>query len=92
MKNRKLAKAIGDSALYEKRRQLTYKAKWNGGETSAIDQWFPSSKTCGECGEINAELKLSDREWLCGNCDSVNHKDGNAARNILVEGVRLAAR
>lgn len=91
MKNRKLSKAIGDAALYEKRRQLEYKAKWNGGQVSIVDRWFPSSKACGECGEVNSELKLSDRVWICDNCGSTNERDRNAAKNILNEGIRLAA-
>lgn len=87
--NGRLSKAISDAALYEKRRQLEYKAGWNSGIVVPISQWFPSSKTCNNCGWINGELRLSDREWICQECGQVNHRDGNAALNIRDEAVRI---
>jgi putative transposase len=89
LKNGKLSKAIGDAALYEKRRQLTYKTEWNGGIVIPVDRWFPSSKRCSECGWINAELKLSNRQWICEECGTTHHRDGNAAVNIRDEALRI---
>jgi putative transposase len=89
MQNGRLSKAVADSAMYEKRRQIEYKAAWNGGQSVLIGRWFPSSKRCSGCGEINAELTLSEREWTCTHCDQVNHRDGNAAVNIRDEALRL---
>ena len=51
-----------------------------------IDRFYPSSKTC-ECGYVNRELKLSDREWVCPECGKVNDRDLNAAENILRRGI-----
>ena len=51
-----------------------------------IDRFYPSSKTC-ECGYVNRELKLSDREWVCPECGKVNYRDLNAAENILRRGI-----
>jgi hypothetical protein len=34
------------------------------------------------CGVINKHLKLSDREWTCLTCGSVNDRDILAANNI----------
>lgn len=90
LSNGRLAKAVSDAALYEKRRQLEYKAVWNGGQIIIVDRWFPSSKTCNHCGQINPELRLSDRTWACGNCGQVINRDGNAAENIRDEALRLA--
>jgi len=28
------------------------------------DKYFPSSKTCSNCGFVNKDLKLNDREWI----------------------------
>jgi len=91
LKNRHLSKALNDAALYEKRRQLEYKVKRNGGLVVPISTWFPSSKMCSNCGEINANLKLSDREWTCDNCGTTHHRDGNAAINIRNEAMRIVA-
>ena len=51
-----------------------------------IDRFYPSSKAC-ECGYVNRELKLSDREWVCPECGKVNDRDLNAAENILRRGI-----
>lgn len=89
VKNRRLSKALSDAAFFEKRRQLEYKAAWSGGVVVPVSRWFPSSKLCNGCGEINADLKLSDREWTCLSCGKVNHRDGNASENIRDETIRI---
>lgn len=53
-----------------------------------VGRFYPSSKTCG-CGEVNKELKLSDRIWTCPVCGAVNQRDLLASNNILSEGIRL---
>lgn len=65
MKNKHLSKAIQQQSFYEFRRQIEYKAKWNGVEFILADRWFPSSKLCYCCGEIKKDLKLSDRLYKC---------------------------
>ncbi|MEZ2285716.1 zinc ribbon domain-containing protein, partial [Microcoleus sp.] len=51
-----------------------------------IGQWYPSSKTCRECGQVLEKLDLSVREWRCPSCQSVNGRDENAAKNIQAVG------
>jgi putative transposase len=89
LKNNHISKALSDAALYEKRRQLEYKAAWSGGQVVTVSRWFPSSKMCSGCGWINGNLKLEDREWTCLNCEQVNHRDGNAGLNIRNEAIRI---
>ena len=55
---------------------------------SKINRWYPSSKTCCECGWINQDLNLSIREWTCKN-GHVLDRDINAAKNILKEGLKI---
>lgn len=52
-----------------------------------IDRWYPSSKTCSDCGEINKELTLKDRKWTCQSCGVVHDRDYNAALNIYRVGM-----
>lgn len=82
MKNRCLAQAIADLGLYEWRRQLEYKGVWYDCLIVPIDRFYPSSKTCNVCGEINENLTLSDREWYCGGCGTHHDRDFNASKNI----------
>lgn len=89
MKNHRLAQAIADAALFEKRRQLTYKAERQGGVVVPVSRWFPSSKTCNECGYLNPKLTLSIRFWKCPECGTEHHRDGNAAKNIRAEALRI---
>ena len=90
LRNHKLAKAIQDVSLHELKRQLEYKAEWYGRTLVQIDRWYPSSKTCNECGFINQNLTLNDREWTCPRCNVEHDRDLNASINILNEGKRTA--
>ncbi len=82
LKNGKLAKAIADMGFYEFRRQLEYKCKLYGSKLVIADRFFPSSKTCSNCGWYNPDLKLSDRWFLCVGCGSFLDRDWNASLNL----------
>ena len=82
LKNRQLARRIGDAGFGEIRRQLRYKTEWNGGRLVVADRWFPSSKTCSGCGVVKAKLLLSERDYACESCGLVMDRDENAARNL----------
>ena len=88
-KNHHLAKAISDASMGEIHRQLQYKCDWYGRDFMKIDRWFPSSKTCGECGCVFDGLTLNMREWTCPECGAHHDRDFNAAKNIAREGERL---
>jgi putative transposase len=90
LRNGKLARAISDAAWSEFRSLVEYKAAWYGREVIAIDQWFPSSKTCSDCGLLLDTLPLGVREWTCP-CGTVHDRDVNAALNILAAGLAVAA-
>ena len=82
MKNRHLSKAISKQNFYSFRNKLKYKCEWSGIELRIADRFYPSSKTCHECGSINKGLKLSDREWVCEECGVVHDRDFNASLNL----------
>lgn len=91
MKNHKLAQAISDVSWNEFKRQLEYKCKWKGRQLVIIDRFFPSSKMCDICGTINQSLTLKDREWTCDSCNTHHLRDHLASRNILRQGLNIAA-
>lgn len=89
MKNRRLSKAIGDASWSKLKDQLAYKSRYYGRLLMRIDRWYPSSKTCSECGHINPKMDLSVRHWTCVECEYRHDRDVNAAINIKKEGIRL---
>jgi putative transposase len=82
MANYKLAKAIADMSFFEFRRQLTYKCELYGSKLVVVDRWFPSSKTCSNCGIKKATLGLNERVFECGHCSFTIDRDLNAAINL----------
>ncbi|MFD5315306.1 RNA-guided endonuclease InsQ/TnpB family protein [Streptomyces sp. NPDC127098] len=85
VRNRRLAQALSDAGLGEFVRQLEYKANWYGATVWKADRWFPSSRTCGDCGRINRALALADRVWVCTGCGTCHDRDDNAAGNLLAK-------
>ena len=73
----------------EFRRMLEYKAQWYNRKIVFVDRFYPSSKTCHNCGYINKNLTLKDRQWVCPQCGEIIERDYNAALNILDEGLRI---
>lgn len=82
IKNRHLSKAIQEQCLREFRRQLEYKSFKNNIELRIVGKWYPSSKTCHDCGYIKKDLNLSDRVYVCESCGLVIDRDYNASLNL----------
>ena len=89
LRNHNLAESIQEMNFGEFKRILEYKAKWYNRKIVYVDRFYPSSKTCHNCGYITKQLKLSDRQWVCPQCGEVIERDYNAALNILDEGLRI---
>lgn len=77
---------ISDLAFREFLQILEWVAKKKGKQVVYIEQWYPSSKTCFNCGHLLEDLDLSVREWRCPSCQSINGRDHNAAKNIQAVG------
>ena len=82
LKNRRLSRAIADVGMYEFRRQIEYKARFAGVQVKFVSRWYPSSKTCSDCGWIHEDLTLADRVFICQQCGVVLDRDENAALNL----------
>ena len=86
VKNRSIARSLSDAALGEFRRQLEYKTARSGAALRVVDRWYPSSKTCSNCGTVKAKLPLSERTFNCDACGTSMDRDLNASINIRVAG------
>ncbi len=82
MANRKLALAIGDMGFYEFRRQLEYKSQLYRSRLVFVDRFYPSSKTCSNCGHLKESLSLSERVFECSECLFKCDRDLNASINL----------
>jgi putative transposase len=83
IRNRTLARSISHTGWGEFRTLLAYKAHRGGRHLAIVDRWYPSSKTCSDCGHVLAVLSLSIRIWQCPSCGTRHDRDVNAAQNIL---------
>lgn len=90
MKNKHLAKAVQQQCFYEFYRQIQYKCLWNNIKFIEADRFYPSSKTCSECGSVKKQLKLSEREYICEECGCVIDRDYNASVNLMKYGQSIA--
>ena len=82
LKNRKLAKALSDSALggfLDKRKS---KAEALGIPIVQASQFFASSKMCSACGHKKTDLSLAERQYHCDACGLSVDRDVNAAINL----------
>ena len=82
-KNHSLAKAIANASFGEFNRQIEYKAQMYGKQIYRVDRFFPSSKTCSNCGCVQEKMPLHVREWTCPDCGARHDRDINAATNLL---------
>ena len=86
---KRFGRKVSDLGFAEFVKILEYVSIKHNKIITKIGKWYPSSKTCSKCGNINNELKLRDREWSCNSCNEMHDRDYNAARNILAEGLQI---
>ena len=84
----KLGKSTNDNGFGMFRVILDYKLSERGKKLIKIDKWFPSSKMCRFCGNVNKDLTLADRVWTCS-CGETLNRDENAAINIKNVGLSM---
>jgi putative transposase len=77
---------ISDLAFGERLQILQWIASKKGKQVVFLWRWYPSSKTCSDCGHVLESLDISVREWRFPSCQSINGQDENAALNIQAVG------
>lgn len=82
MKNKHLAKDIANCSFYTIKEYLVKKAKERNIIVRLVDRFYPSSKTCSNCGSYKKNLKLSQRVYHCNSCQVKIDRDFNASLNI----------
>ena len=83
------AKNYVDTSWYTFTQKLIWKSQFNDCIVIKSDRFYPSSKTCNQCGYINQNLTLKDRKWVCPNCGTEIIRDENAARNLRDNAINL---
>ena len=89
MEEKKLSRNISDASWGLLTQMLEYKANWYGRDLIKINQWFPSSKTCSNCGNVKETLLLGERTYKCEVCKTEIDRDLNAAINIKNTGIKI---
>lgn len=77
---------ISDLGFSEFVNILEYKAN-----VTKIDRFFPSSKTCSNCGTVKKELDIKTRIYECDSCNMILDRDLNASINIKRVGTSTLA-
>lgn len=77
------AKSISDVKWGEFVHQMKYKCEFYNIPFIQVDRYYPSSKTCSNCGCIHKGLKESDRTYVCPECGFTIDRDYNAAINLM---------
>ena len=91
MRNKHLSKDIANCSFYTIKEHLIRKAKERNIIVRLVDRFYPSSKTCSNCGGYKKNLKLSQRVYHCNSCQVKIDRDFNASRNIATtDGYKLA--
>lgn len=86
---KKLHRNIQDCGWSSFLNKLQYKARYYGREFVQVSRWYPSSQLCNHCGWRYKDLPKDCKEWCCWNCWETNDRDGNSAKNILAEGLKI---
>lgn len=77
----RLARSMSDAGLSKFLSMLKYKCEWYGRTLVEAHRFYPSSKTCSCCGQINSDLKMEEF-WECSGCCVSHNRDENASVNL----------
>jgi putative transposase len=90
VRDRHLARQIADAGWGIVLAQLKYKTAWADSRLEPADRFYPSSKTCSDCGAVKAKLGRAERVFTCQACGFSLDRDENAARNLASLALTIA--
>ena len=79
---RLLNRLIADASWGTFIRMLEYKCEETGCILYKVEEDYPSTEMCSECGYINRDITLARRTITCPVCQTTYDRDENAARNM----------
>ena len=82
MKNKYRAGDVINCSFYTIRKQIIRKATERHIAVRVVDRFYPSSKTCSNCGSYKSDLTLNHRVYCCDHCQAKIDRDLNASLNI----------
>lgn len=82
MKNKYLATDIVNCSFHTIKIQIIRKATERHIAVRLVDRYYPSSKTCSNCGSYKSDLTLNHRVYCCNHCQAKIDRDFNASLNI----------
>lgn len=82
LRNKHLAKSISESNFYTFKQKLINKCSKVNKTLILADTFYPSSKTCSNCGSLKKDLKISERIFRCNECHQEIDRDLNASINL----------
>lgn len=92
--NKHLAKNLHRSMFGKFKEQMKYKAEFTGANLVLVDQMYPSTQRCSQCGYIktgddkigldgNKKHHTKHDEYWCYACGAVMERDENAVENLM---------
>lgn len=73
---------ILDAGFYRFRELMEEKMAAAGHELHVADKFFPSTRTCSQCGCVQEPMSLDQRKFVCPDCGLTIDRDLNAAINL----------
>lgn len=78
---------VSDLSFAQFLQVVEQKCAKHGKAFKQIGKWTTTTKPCSNCGYKKVNLTLSDRQWICPECDTKHDRDINAAINIKQAGL-----
>lgn len=82
VKDKRVAKLLYDQKIAKFYELLKYKADGKGILVIEADRYYPSSKTCSNCGAVKSKIPLKERAFHCDECGATIDRDLNASINL----------